>query len=63
MLLNLLRKCNCKRELTGGNRRSSDLIKDEKFVVTFPEAGRNREDDAFLGALGRDAGLDERLSG
>ena len=62
MLLNLRRKCNCKRELTDGNRCSSYFIKDEKFVVAFAETGRNREDDAFLGAFGRDAGLDERLS-
>ena len=62
MLLNLGRKCNCKRKLTGGNRRSSYFIKDEKFVVAFAETGRNREDDAFLGAFGRDPGLDERLS-
>jgi hypothetical protein len=63
MLLNLCRKCNCKWKLAGSSRCACGLIRYYELVFTFPEAGRNGKDDAFLRAFGGDAGLDERLSG
>ena len=48
MLLNLCRKCNCKRKLASGKGGSDGLIRDQQLVIAFVEACWNWKNNASL---------------